>query len=352
MDLSTPTHQYRIAVIAFDGMSPFHLSIPSLVFGSRYAAGPVFDVRVCACGDAPLGTSAGFDLVVKHDLSAADEADLVIVPTWHDDCREAPAAVIGVLQRAHARGARVMGLCLGAFPLAQAGLLDGRSATTHWGYADILARRHPRVNVDRDVLYVDDGEVLTSAGVAAGLDCCLHLLRRLCGAEAANQVARQLIVAPQRQGGQAQFIERPVPLSAADSRLSAVLEWATSRLEQTLTIDELAERAAMSRRSFTRRFRQATGTSFKQWLLSQRLAHAQHMLEAGDATVEVVAQRAGFGSALSLRQHFRAAFKTSPMAYRRAFRLGCDLAQDSCQFRQRSPGTRANSRVLRVTSSA
>jgi transcriptional regulator GlxA family with amidase domain len=176
------------------------------------------------------------------------------------------------------------------------------------------------VRVDPEVLYVDEGDVLTSAGVAAGLDCCLHLLRRLCGADAANQVARMLVVAPHRQGGQAQFIERPLPVSPSDGRLSAVLDWVARHLAQEHAIDDLARRAAMSRRNFTRHFRQATGTSFKQWLLAQRLAHARWMLETGDAPVEVVAQEAGFGSALSLRQHFRAALQTSPAAYRKAFR--------------------------------
>jgi transcriptional regulator GlxA family with amidase domain len=177
------------------------------------------------------------------------------------------------------------------------------------------------VKVDPDVLYVDDGDVLTSAGVAAGIDCCLHLLRRLCGADAANHVARMLVVAPHRQGGQAQFIERPLPVSGTDGRLSAVLDWVTRHLAEDHAIDGLAQRAAMSRRNFTRHFRQATGTSFKQWLLAQRLAHARWMLETGDAAVEVVAQEAGYGSALSLRQHFRTALQTSPAAYRKAFRL-------------------------------
>jgi transcriptional regulator GlxA family with amidase domain len=211
-------------------------------------------------------------------------------------------------------------LCLGAFPLAEAGLLDGLTATTHWQFAAALAARYPKVDVDCDVLYVDAGRVLTSAGVAAGLDCCLHQLRGLRGADAANRVARQLVIAPHRQGGQAQFIERPLPVSGSDGRFAGVLEWVTQRLEQAHSIDALAERAAMSRRNFTRHFRQATGTSFKQWLLGQRLAHAQWMLESGDASVEVVAQQAGFGSALSLRQHFRTVLQTSPSAYRASYR--------------------------------
>lgn len=214
----------------------------------------------------------------------------------------------------------MVGLCLGSFPLAEAGLLDGKTATTHWEAAETLAKRFLKVKVDSDVLYVAGEDVLTSAGVAAGLDCCLHLLREICGAEVANRMARRLVVAPHRQGGQAQFIERPVPQTHSDNRFSQVLEWITENLEKEHSIDSLAQRAAMSRRNFTRHFRQATGTSVKQWLLGQRLAHAQRMLESGDASIEVVAMEAGFGSALSLRQHFRSAFRTSPSTYRASFR--------------------------------
>jgi transcriptional regulator GlxA family with amidase domain len=223
------------------------------------------------------------------------------------------------LRRAHERGARIVGLCMGAFPLAQAGLLDGRTATTHWEAVDILAERYPKVKVDPDVLYVDDGDVLTSAGVAAGLDCCLHLLRQIAGAEVANRRAKRLLVAPHRQGGQAQFIDRPMPVSRSDGRLSQVLGWVATHLDQAHTIESLALRAAMSRRNFTRHFRQATGTSLKQWILSQRVAHAQRMLESSAASMEVVAQAAGFGSSLSMRKHFQAALRLSPSAYRQQF---------------------------------
>lgn len=308
----------NIAVIAFDGITPFHLSVPCLVFDAGRDCG--FAVRVCAADGTPLRTSAGFAIATDFDLGALDQADIVIMPSWHNDCRPAPPALLQALRAAHARGARVVGLCLGAFPLAEAGLLDGLTATTHWQFAAELAARYPKVDVDCDVLYVDAGRVLTSAGVAAGLDCCLHLLRGLRGADAANRVARQLVIAPHRQGGQAQFIERPLPVSGSDGRFAGVLEWVTQHLEQAHSIDALAERAAMSRRNFTRHFRQATGTSFKQWLLGQRLAHAQWMLESGDASVEVVAQQAGFGSALSLRQHFRTVLQTSPSAYRASYR--------------------------------
>jgi transcriptional regulator GlxA family with amidase domain len=315
---TSATRRNKIAVIAFDGITPFHLSVPGMVFRD---AG--FDLKICSPDPSPLRTTGGFDIAVPHGLQTLSRADIVILPTWHDDCRPAPAALLHALQRAHRRGARIVGLCLGAFPLAEAGLLDGRRATTHWAFADALAERYPAVSVDREVLYVDD-DVLTSAGVAAGLDCCLHLLRQLCGAEAANHVARQLVVAPHRQGGQAQFIERPVPVSGSDDRFAQVLNWVNGHLADNHSIDALAARAAMSRRNFTRHFRDATGTSFKQWLLNQRVAHAQRLLETSDVSIEVVAQEAGFGSALSLRQHFRTALRTSPSVYRRQFRTSSE----------------------------
>lgn len=318
----------KVAVIAFDGITPFHLSVPCLVFGATPADPELhgFEVIVCAAEVGPLRTSAGFAIATERDLSAVADADIVVMPSWHDDCRRAPEALLDALRGAHARGATVVGLCLGAFPLAEAGLLNGRTATTHWLTTDELAKRYPRVNVNQEVLYVDEGDVLTSAGVAAGLDCCLHLLRQICGAEAANKVARKLLIAPHRDGGQAQFIERPLPVSNSDGRFSQVLEWVTQHLEQAHSIDSLAERAAMSRRNFTRHFRQTTGTSFKQWLLNQRMAHAQRMLESSNASIDVVAQEAGFGSALSLRQHFRSTLRTSPSDYRKLFRSGPSAA--------------------------
>ncbi|MCE3264544.1 MAG: helix-turn-helix protein [Pseudoduganella sp.] len=308
----------KMAIIAFDGITPFHLSVPCLVFGGPHAE-PLFEVVVCAAERGPMRTTAGFDIAARQSLRALADADIVIMPTWHDDCRPSPPALLQALRRAHARGATIVGLCLGAFPVAEAGLLDGRTVTTHWAFAGLLAERCPKVRVDEDVLYVDEGDVLTSAGAAASLDCSLYLLRKLVGADYANMVARRLLVAPHREGGQAQFIERPVPATASDGRLARVMEWVQHRLAQEHSLDDLAGRAAMSRRNFTRHFRQATGTSFKQWLLNQRLAHAQRMLEKSDASIEVVAQEAGFGTAVSLRQHFRAAFHSSPSAYRRLF---------------------------------
>jgi len=310
-----------VAVVAFDGISPFHLSVPCMVFGEdRTEAGePRFRVKVCAPGPGELRTNAGFALVVSHGLEAIRRAQIVVVPSWRDDCSAAPPELIRALQAAHRRGATVVGLCLGAFVLAEAGLLDGRPATTHWKLAPMFARQYPKVRLQPEVLYVDDGSVLTSAGTAAGIDCCLHLLRVRHGAETANRAARRMVVAPHRQGGQAQYIEQPVPAAAGRDRLAPLLEWLGRHLDRPHDLDDLARRALMSRRNFTRRFRESTGTTVGQWMQNQRLALAQRLLETTDHPVERVATGAGFGSAVSLRKHFVSAFKLSPTAYRQQF---------------------------------
>ncbi|WP_447740616.1 GlxA family transcriptional regulator [Variovorax boronicumulans] len=310
-----------IAVVAFDGISPFHLSVPCMVFGEdRTDTGaPRFRVQVCAPEPGPLATNAGFTLVVPHGLEAIRRAQIVVVPSWRDDGRPAPPALIRALQAAHRRGATVVGLCLGAFVLAEAGLLDGRPATTHWHLAAAFAKQYPQVVLQPEVLYVDDGNVLTSAGTAAGIDCCLHLLRVRYGADTANRAARRMVVAPHRQGGQAQYIQQPVPAAAERDRLTPLLEWLGRHLQTPHELDELARRALMSRRTFTRRFRESTGTTVGQWLQNQRLALAQRLLETTDRSVERVAADAGFGSAVLLRKHFATAFKVSPTVYRRQF---------------------------------
>ncbi|RKT24936.1 AraC family transcriptional regulator /AraC family transcriptional regulator with amidase-like domain [Paraburkholderia sp. RAU2J] len=316
--------RHIVAVVAFDRISPFHLSVPCVVFGEdRRGSGlPDFDLRVCAAETGALTTTAGFSIAVTHGLDALAEAHTVIVPSWRDPDEAPPAALLDALRAAHARGAQLVGLCLGAFVLAAAGILDNRPASTHWAWADDFARRYPRVRLDPDVLYVDDGNVMTSAGTAAGLDCCLHVLRKLCGAQAANYVARRLVVPPHRQGGQAQFVQQPMPPNLRGDRLSGLLDWLSGNLHLPHTLDTLAGRALMSRRTFTRRFRLATGTTVGAWLLAQRLARAQQLLESTDASVEAIAGNAGFGSAASLRQHFGEAFRTSPSAWRREFRGG------------------------------
>ncbi|RKE34434.1 AraC family transcriptional regulator /AraC family transcriptional regulator with amidase-like domain [Paraburkholderia sp. BL23I1N1] len=314
--------RHVVAVIAFDCISPFHLSVPCVVFGEDRSGGglPEFEFRVCAAETGALTTTAGFSIAVTHGLEALADADTIIVPSWRDPNETPPAALLDALRAAHARGAQLVGLCLGAFVLAAAGILDDRPASTHWAWADDFARRYPCVRLDPDVLYVDDGNVVTSAGTAAGLDCCLHVLRKICGSQAANYVARRLVVSPHRQGGQAQFIQQPVPPNVRGDRLSGLLDWVSGNLDAPHTLDTLAGRALMSRRTFTRRFRLATGTTVGAWLLAQRLARAQHLLESTDESVEAIAGIAGFGSTASLRQHFAEAFRTSPSAWRREFR--------------------------------
>ncbi|WP_022976851.1 helix-turn-helix domain-containing protein [Nevskia ramosa] len=308
-----------VVVVAFDRISPFHLAVPCAVFGEEHPGLTRFEFKVCASEPGPLRTTAGFSLSVDHGLEALDDAGLIIVPSWRDPAERPPQALLDALQAAHARGARIVGLCLGACVLADAGLLAGRRATTHWGYAAELARQHPDIDVDADVLYLDDGLITTSAGTAAGLDCCLHLLRGLCGSEIANKVARRLVVPPHRQGGQAQFIEQPLPTTGADTRLDALITWLHGHLHQPQDLDSLSARALMSRRTFTRRFRERTGMTLIDWLTAERLALSQRLLETTEHPVEQIAVLAGFGSAVSLRQHFRKALGVSPGAWRTSF---------------------------------
>lgn len=309
-----------VAVVAFDQISPFHLSVPCVVFGDIHPGLPPFRLQVCAAETGPLRTTAGFDLAVHHGLEALARADTVIVPSWRDSAERPPQPLLDGLVAAHQRGAQVVGLCLGAYVLAEAGLLDGRRATTHWAYAPDFARRYPLVQVDANVLYRVDGNLVTSAGTAAGLDCCLHLLRQRWGSELANKVARRLVVSPHRQGGQAQFIEQPLPASARGSRLSGLIDEVRGNLHKPHSLDSLAAQALMGRRTFTRHFHQFTGSTVGAWLLTERLALAQRLLESSDQSVEQIATLAGFGAPASLRQHFRAAFKVTPSAWRQTFK--------------------------------
>ena len=310
----------KVAIAAFDGIRPFHLSVPCAVFGEPAGAEPLYEVRVCAVEPGELRSQAGFTIGTGYGLRELERAQVVVVPSWRDAHEVPPASLLGALRRAHRRGALVVGLCLGAYALAEAGLLDGRRATTHWRWAERFAQRYPKVRVDPNVLYVDEGDVLTSAGTAAGIDCCLHVVRRQFGAEATNRIARTLVVPPHRQGSQAQYIEQPVLATAAESPLTKVLGWAARHLDEPHNLDSLAARAAMSRRSFTRHFRQHTGTTVGQWLLAQRLALAQRLLETTGQPIERIAERAGFGTSLSLRQHFAVTLATTPSVYRREFR--------------------------------
>ena len=312
-----------VAVVVTEPVPAFELGIVSEIFGlpRMDPALPRYRYAVCAERRAPLRTSTGFTITPTHGLRRLAPADLVIVTGAAPPVPPPSPALCAALHRAVARGATVAAVCTGAFTLAEAGLLDGRVATTHWAYADDLAGRHPQVTVDADRIYVVDGPIATSAGASAAIDLCLHLLRAAHGASVANRVARELVVPAHRSGGQAQFTPVPVAEPGGARPLAALLDWAAAHLEADLTVDALAVRAAMSPRSFVRQFADATGTTPAAWVRAQRVRRAEELLEAGDATVEAVARRSGFGSADTLRRHFRRARGSTPESYRAAFRL-------------------------------
>ncbi|WP_028049884.1 GlxA family transcriptional regulator [Cellulomonas sp. URHD0024] len=312
---------HEVVVLAFPGISPFHLAVPSTVFASRTRSAPEPRYRVTVCAQVPgqLTTNAGYDLFVGHGLEALRGAQTVVVPSW--DTSLAPSVeLLDAVRAAHARGARVVGLCLGSFVVAAAGLVDGREVATHWSAAAELARRTPSAAVRSDVLWCDLGDVVTSAGVAAALDCCLHVVRRDHGATYAADVARSLVLAPHRDGSQAQYIPAPVAPTDGVDPVECAIAWALARLDEPLDLDTWAASVHQSRRTFTRQFRARTGASPAQWLLRQRLVHARVLLESTDQPVEHVARASGFGSSAALRQHFAREFRTSPRRHRAAFR--------------------------------
>ncbi|MGW7256694.1 GlxA family transcriptional regulator [Streptomyces sp. NPDC054834] len=306
----------RVVVLALDGVYPFELGIPSRILG---AADGWYEVLTCTVDGGPVRTNADFSVTVEHGPEILDTADTVIltaIPSTHIP-DELPDAVTAALARIPER-ARVVSICTGAFVLAAAGLLDGRRATTHWQVADSFRRLFPRVTLDPDVLFVEDGRFLTSAGAASGVDICLHLVRSDHGSELANTVARRCVVPPFRDGGQAQYIEQPVPDSGAAST-AATRAWALERLGEPLALADLADHARMSLRTFARRFGDEVGLSPGRWLIQQRVVRARHLLESSDLSVDQIAGEVGFATGASLRQHLHAAIGVSPQAYRRTF---------------------------------
>ncbi|MFF4873277.1 GlxA family transcriptional regulator [Streptomyces sp. NPDC000961] len=308
-----------VAAYAPPGVGMLAVGIVAEVFGPHGEALPGFDFALCAERPGPVPTDLGVPLAVTHGLDRLASADLVIALPWAGFRMPPAPAVLDALSAAHGRGALVVAHCVGTFALAAAGLLDGRRATTHWRFADLLARRHPDVTVEPDALYVDEGRVVTGAGAAAGFDLCLHLLRREHGAAMANAVARDMVLPSHRDGGQAQYLAAPVPEGCRDERLSEVLAWARENLDRPLPVAELARRALMSKRSFARRFAAATGTTPHAWLRSLRLSGAEELLETTDLSVEEIARRVGYGSATVLREQFVRRRGVPPRAYRRAF---------------------------------
>jgi AraC family transcriptional regulator, transcriptional activator FtrA len=309
-----------VAIVVYDGATAFELGIACEVFGAQWSevlGVPWYRSRVCALRPGPVTVDAGFELQAAYGAAHIVSADTVIV--LPSVAPEVPAGICAALRRAHSRGSRVVSLCTGAFALAAAGLLDGRRATTHWTECGDLARRYPKVTVDPGVLFVDDGDILTSAGSAAGIDLCLHLVRQDYGTEVATQLARQLVVPPQREGGQAQYITAPMPDLDSSSLFADTVAWLQEHLNEPVTVEELAARSAMSPRTFARRFLASTGTTPYQWLLRQRIQLAQRLLETTDLPVDAVAEATGFSTAANLRKHFSRTVHTSPQSYRRAF---------------------------------
>jgi len=308
--------RHRVAVLALDGVYPFELGIPARILG---AAEGRYEVDVCSVDGGPVETNAGFSITVQYGPDLLESADTVIVapvdPTRLS--QELPEEVTAALARTRP-GARLASICTGGFVLAAAGLLDGRTATTHWECAEVFRRWFPHIRLNEGVLFVEDGDVLTSAGAAAGVDLCLHLIRTDHGIRLANDAARRCVVAPFREGGQAQYIRRPIPDDDAAST-SATRQWALERLGEPLTLPQLAQHAHMSLRTFSRRFRDETGVTPRKWLIRQRLDRARHLLESSSMTIDQIATEIGFATATSLRQLMNAELGVSPIAYRRTF---------------------------------
>ncbi len=318
--MSRPLDPKRVALVAYDGLATFEFGIAVEVFGLRRPElrVPWYRCQVCAIEPGPIRARGGIVIEVRAGLPALRRAGTIVIPGWRSVDERPPEPFLDALVAAHARGARILTICSGVFALAAAGLAAGRRVTTHWMHAAALATRYPALTVEPDVLFVDDGQILTSAGSAAGIDLCLHLVRTDYGADIASQVARRLVMAPQRDGGQAQYVPAVVA-RPPDSSLAPLLEWMQRRLAQPLRVAQMARRAAMSPRTFARRFREATGTTPHKWIVHQRVIAAQQRLEVSRESIDRVAEAVGLQTAATLRHHFSRVLHISPTAYRRRF---------------------------------
>jgi AraC family transcriptional regulator, transcriptional activator FtrA len=310
----------NVAALAYDGLCTFEFGIAVELFGLRRKNLDVewYDFKVCSLERGPIRASGGILLQAQRGLRSLQHAGTIIIPGWRNADEAPPPSLLRALRKAYGEGARLVSICSGVFVLAATGLLDGRRATTHWRYVDRLMSRFPKIRVEPDVLYVDEGNILTSAGSAAGIDLGLHIVRRDYGAEIANEIARRLVMPPHREGGQAQYVRDPIR-SVAAGGLAPMMQWAEAHLDRTLRIDDLAQKAAMAPRTFARRFREQTGTTPHQWLMHQRLLSAQRRLEKTGDTIDQVAEAVGLQTAATLRQYFRSVLGTTPSAYRRRF---------------------------------
>jgi AraC family transcriptional activator FtrA len=321
MDRAQPTHGPLVVAVAFDRLCMFEFGIAVEIFGlPRPEMGADwYRFAIAAAEPPPLRGPGGLELRGDGGLELLGAADLIVLPGWRDAREDPPQPLVAAIQAAHARGARVMSLCSGVFVLAKAGLLKGRTATTHWRYAELLRERYPDVLVDADGLYADEGTVLSSAGSAAGIDLCLHVVRRDFGPAAANMVARRLVAPPHREGGQAQYVERAVAPAREGARLGPLFDWMRARLHEPLSTKRLAAQAGMSERTLMRRFKAATGLAPGEWLLEERLAQAKSLLEESGRSIDDVAAGCGLGSGENLRRHFRRRYGASPGGYRARF---------------------------------
>lgn len=316
MMLTTPP---VVALVVYPNFSPFHFAVPYLIFNAELPGGRLFDLKIVSSGAKALTAERALTMHPDGGLELADTADIVVVPGW-DDLNVPPEPdLVSAMARAHARGAHVVGLCYGAYALAYAGLLDGKSASTHWMAEKDFSARFPRVQLDMNALYVDQDKLITSAGTGAGLDCCLYIVREYYGAKIANKVARTMVIPPHREGGQAQFIEQPMAVSTQDAQVNRLLDYLREHLDISHSIDDLAARTSMSRRTFTRHFIKATGMTLVDWLVNERLQRARDLLETTSLSVEKISDVAGFQTPVSFRQHFKKRFQVSPRDWRRTF---------------------------------
>ena len=309
-----------VAIVAVDGFSPFHYSVPCILFGDSVSGKKRFNVTICAENPGLLTSREGFALNATEDYSAIRQADIVVVPYWAHVLERPPQTLLDSLVQARDNGAEIVGLCLGSFVLGYAGILNGKRAATHWEFERQFQSLFPAVQLDINALYVDDDNIITSAGTAAALDCCLYIIRQRFGSEVANQIARRMIVPPHREGGQAQFIAQPVPETTRDARINNLIDYLQRNISQPLNLDALAESVAMSRRTLTRHFMKATGMSVVSWITAERLRRSQLLLESSNLPVEAVAEQVGYLSAVTLRQQFKARFGVSPAEWRKTFR--------------------------------
>jgi len=315
-----PRDPRRVAALAYDGLCTFEFGIVVELFGLRRKnlGVPWYQFEVCSLERGPIRATGGIHVQARRGLRSLQKAGTVVIPGWRNADEAPPPSLLRALRSAHAEGARLVSICSGVFVLAATGLLDGKRATTHWRYAERLMSRFPRIRVEPDVLYIDEGNILTSAGSAAGIDLCLHIVRLDYGAEIANEVARRLVMPPHREGGQAQYVRDALPITT-HGRLAPILQWAQSHLHEALPVEHLARKAAMSPRTFARRFHEQTGTTPHQWLIHQRLLSAQRRLEKTRDSMDQIAEAVGWQTAATLRQYFHRVLKTSPTAYRRMF---------------------------------